>query len=118
MSENFAKEFYGKDFWAKLMYARNKTWWHTVPSILIVTDIGFSAEVEFLCQHSSGYLGVRMDRPNTDGMVYDFSLDSRNYVASQLYGGQDFALTNDDTPEAGAKAILERMFKLGWPVVS
>lgn len=112
MSEHFVKALYGQDFWAKLLHARNRTWWNGIPSILIITDIGFSAEVEFLCEHSRHYLGVRVDRPNTD-----FSKDSRSYVASQVYGGKDLAITNDGTPEEAADQILKVMYKNGWPVL-
>lgn len=112
MSEQFVKPIYGYDFWARLMYDRNKIWWNKIPSILLITDIGFPAEVEFLCKRSESYLGVRLDRPGCD-----FSMDSRNWVASQIYGGTDFAYTNDDTVEEGAKAILEQMYRLGWPLL-
>lgn len=114
MSESFVKNIHGKDFWARLMHHRNQHWWTSVPTILIVTDIGFTAEVEYLCNHSEKYLNVRVDRPGD----YDFKNDSRGYVAAQVYGGMDFAYTNDDTPEHAAKEILERMFKLGYPVVA
>lgn len=112
MSETFVKGLYGKDFWSRLLYARNQTWWNSIPSILIVTDIGFKEEVEFLCAHSSHYIGVRLDRPGCD-----FSLDSRSYVASQFYGGVDLALTNDETPESAAEQILKVMYRHGWPVL-
>jgi hypothetical protein len=112
MSESFVKGLYGKDFWSRLLYARNQSWWHSIPSILIVTDIGFKEEVEFLCEHSSHYIGVRLDRPGCD-----FSTDSRSYVASQFYGGIDFAYTNDDTPEHAAEEIMRIMYRHGWPVL-
>lgn len=111
MSESFVKRIHGQDFWARLMHSRNQTWWNSIPSIMIVTDIGFKDEVQFLCEHSTSYLNVRVDRPGTD-----FSNDSRGYCAAQSYGGKDFALTNDGTPEEAAEEVVRMMHKLGWPV--
>jgi hypothetical protein len=111
-SELFVKQVYGKDFWARRMHYSNKAWWDTTPTILIVTDIGFSAEVEYFCNHSEGYLNVVLTRDRCD-----YALDSRSNVWSQGYGGTDFAYHNDATPEEGAKAVLEQAFKLGWPVL-
>jgi hypothetical protein len=48
------------------MYTRNQVWWDKIPSILIVTDIGFSDEVRFFCEHSSLYLNVAISRKDTD----------------------------------------------------
>lgn len=111
MSETFVKNIYGQDFWARLLYARNKHWWNSVPSILIVTDIGFPAETQFLCEHSKHYINIRVDRRGTD-----FTSDSRRYTSAQSHGGIDFALTNDDTPEAAAEQVCRVMYKHGWPV--
>jgi hypothetical protein len=85
MSEVFVKGVYGRDFWSRLMYHRNKSWWNGKPAILIVTDIGFSDEVQFFCEHSRLYLNVRIDRPGCD-----FSLDSRNYVAAAHTAAERF----------------------------
>jgi hypothetical protein len=111
MSKVFVKGVYGRDFWSRLMYARNKSWWDKIPSILIVTDIGFPEEVEFLCKHSVQYLNVVVTRKDTD-----FTNDSRNYVWCADGEGQNFAYTNDDTPEHGAQEIARIMYKLGAPV--
>lgn len=113
MSELFVKKEYGQDFWAKLMFARNQSWWHGKPSILIVTDIGFPAEVEFLCKHSSHTVIVQVDRHGLD-----FSNDSRNYVwSASNHGGANFAYSNNDTPEEGAERILQVLHRNGWPVL-
>lgn len=112
MSEVFVKNVYGQDFWARLLYARNQSWWHGVPSILLVTDIGFPAEVEFLCEHSAHMINVRVDRSGCD-----FSTDSRGYCSAQVYGGQDVALSNDGTLQEAAEHILKVMYKSGWPVL-
>lgn len=111
MSEVFVKGVYGRDFWSRLLHARNKTWWDRIPSILLVTDIGFKEEVEFFCNHSALYLNVRVDRPGCD-----FKNDSRSYIMAQNYGGKDFALTNDSTPEAAAQEVARVMYKFGVPV--
>jgi hypothetical protein len=111
MSEVFVKGVYGRDFWSRLLYTRNNIWWDKLPSILIVTDIGFKEEVEFFCNHSRLYLNVRLDRPDTN-----FNLDSRGYVAAQTYGGRDFALTNDGTIEEAAQEVARIMYKFGVPV--
>lgn len=113
MSEVFVKNLYGKDFWSRRLYATNQFWWHKYPAILIVTDIGFDAEVKFLCEHSESYLNVRLDRPGP----FDFSGDSRGYCSAQNCGGTDFALTNDETPDDAADKILGIIGKLGWPVL-
>lgn len=117
MSESFVKGLYGKDFWSRLLYSRNQAWWNHIPSILLITDIGFKEEVEFLCQHSTHYIGVRVDRPSTDEQTFDFYNDSRGYVAAQTYGGVDLVITNDGTPEEAAQDILRIMYKHGWPVL-
>lgn len=111
MSEVFVKGTYGQDFWGRLLHQRNKVWWETIPSILIITDIGFSAEVEYLCKRSRLFLNVRVDRPNCD-----FSKDSRGYVSSASHGGVDFALTNDSTIEHAAQEVARIMYKFGVPV--
>jgi hypothetical protein len=112
MSEVFVKQCYGQDFWARLLHSRNKATWNLVPSVLVITDIGFSAEVEYLCEHSFGYINVRLDRPDCD-----FTADSRGYVAAQNYGGHDIAITNDEKPEDAVEPILKMMTRLGWPVL-
>ncbi len=113
MSETFVKAQYGEDFWGRLMRHRNRVWWNTIPSILIVTDIGFKAEVEYLCKHSTTYLGINLDRPGCD-----FYNDSRGWCRSQNYGGVDLAITNDETPEVAVDRILEIISgRLGWPVL-
>jgi len=116
MSESFVKIQYGRDFWSRLLYERNKTWWDKIPSILLVTDIGFSEEVEFFCQHSRYYLNVVVDRPGTD-----FTNDSRSNVwVDQKYindgVARNFALTNDETPEDAAREVARVMYKFGLPV--
>lgn len=113
MSEVFVKKTYGNDFWARRLQHTNQSWWYKTPSILLVTDIGFSAEVEYFIENSSGYFNVVLDRAGLD-----FSVDSRNYVWSQHRGGTDYCLTLDDmTPEEAAKSILQRIYNLGWPVL-
>lgn len=113
MSEVFVKKAYGQDFWARLLYSRNKTWWEKRNQILIITDIGFSDEVQFLCEHSTHTMIVQLDRANLD-----FSQDSRGYVWSAAnYGGANFAYSNNETPEEGAERILKVLHKHGWPVL-
>jgi hypothetical protein len=112
MSEVFVKGVYGGDFWSRLMYARNRMWWDRSPAILIVTDIGFSDEVEFFCNHSVHYLNVAVSRKGTD-----FSLDSRSYVwCAPDHGGANFALDNNGTPEEAAQEVARIMYKFGVPV--
>jgi hypothetical protein len=116
MSEIFVKEKYGRDFWSRRMYEANRSWWNKVPSILIVTDIGFREEVNFFCQHSKFYLNVVLDRKGTD-----FSLDSRNYVwvsedDARLGTGANFCYSNNHSVEEGAKEIARIMYKFGFPV--
>jgi hypothetical protein len=112
MSEVFVKGIYGKDFWSRLMFSRNKSWWNGKPSILIVTDIGFSEEVKFFCENSRLYLNVRVDRRGCD-----FSKDSRGYCAAGPYGGKDFVLSNDGTVEEAAQEVARIMYKFGVPVL-
>ena len=113
MSETFVKTQYGEDFWGRLMKHRNRQWWNTIPSIMIVTDIGFSAEVEYLCKHSTSYLGITLDRPGCD-----FYNDSRGWCRSASCGGIDLAITNDETPDVAVDRIIEIISgRLGWPVL-
>lgn len=111
MSETFLKPKYSKAALSKLLHARNAIWWDKIPSILIVTDIGFTEEAAFFSEHSTYFLNIRLDRPGTD-----FTIDSRGYVSAQLYGGMDLALTNDATPEDAAQEIARIMYKNGVPV--
>lgn len=112
MSEVFVKGIYGGDFWSRLLYSRNKTWWNATPAILIVTDIGFQDEVKFFCENSSMYLNVILSRKDTD-----FSQDSRGYVwGAPEWGGYNFALDNDGTPEEAAKEVARIMYRFGAPV--
>lgn len=113
MSEAFVKKVYGRDFWSRLLYARNQSWWDKPNQILIVTDIGFNEEVEFLCEHSIHTMIVQLDRQGLD-----FSNDSRGYVwTAGNYGGANFAYSNNETPEEGAERILKVAYKYGWPVL-
>lgn len=111
-SEKFLKGQYGKDFWARLLHHRNRAWWDTIPSILLITNIGFSDEVEFLVPRCTDFINVRLDRKDCD-----FTRDSRGWVAAQQYGGTDIVVTNDDTPEEAAQEVLRIMYKRGWPVL-
>lgn len=112
MSETFVKSVYGQDFWSRLMYTRNQIWWDKIPSILIITDIGFNDEVKFLCEHSRLYLNVQLSRKDTD-----FGIDSRKYCwGAPEYGGYNFALDNDESPEDAAQAVAKIMYRLGVPV--
>lgn len=112
MSEVFVKGVYGQDFWSRLMYTRNQIWWDKIPSILIVTDIGFNDEVKFFCEHSRLYLNVVVSRKGTD-----FSKDSRSYCwGAPEYGGHTFALDNNGTPEEAAQEVARIMYKFGVPV--
>lgn len=112
MSEKFVKHLYGTDYWARRMHQANRFWWDVVPSILIVTDIGFDAEVGYLIEHSSGYLNVVVDRRGCD-----YTIDSRSNVWANERGGTDFALTNDGTPQEAAEQVFGIINKLGWPIV-
>lgn len=112
MSEEFVKKCYGKGFWAKLMHGRNISWWDRVPTILIVTDIGFPDEVDYLCEHSERYLNIVLDRANTD-----FSKDSRRTVWAGQRGGTDLVVSNNGTVEEAASKILHEMYRLGFPVL-
>lgn len=112
MSETFLKTKYKKDALSRLLYVRNQVWWNSIPSIVVITDIGFTEEAQFFSEHSRLYLNVRVDRPGD----YTFAGDSRNYVSAQLYGGLDFVLTNDSTPEQAAQEIARIMYKNGVPV--
>lgn len=116
MSEVFVKGIYGKDFWSRLLYERNKAWWDRIPSILLVTDIGFSEEVEFFCNHSSFYLNVVVDRP---GASYNNDSRSNVWVEDsyiQTNRARNFALTNDTTPQDAAQEVARIMYKFGVPV--
>jgi hypothetical protein len=113
MSETFVKTQYGQDFWGRLMLNRNRVWWNVIPSIIIVTDIGFKAEVEYLCGKSTSYLGIQVDRVGTD-----FYNDSRGYCWSQNYGGIDLALSNNGTVDEAVDEILQLISgRLAWPVL-
>lgn len=114
MSEVFVKKEYGQDFWARLLHARNQAWWNRKgPTVLIVTDIGFPAEVQFLCEHSTHTVIVQLDRAKLD-----FTQDSRNYVwTAANHGGTNFAYSNNETPREGAERILKVLHKHGWPVL-
>ena len=113
MSEVFVKKIYGRDFWSRLMYERNQTWWNKPRQVLLVTDIGFQEEVQFFCEHSTHTVICQLDRERLD-----FSSDSRGYVWSAAnYGGANFAYSNNDTPEEGAERILKVLHKYGWPVL-
>jgi hypothetical protein len=112
MSETFLKPKYQKDALSRLLHARNAIWWDKIPSIMVITDIGFREEAEYFSTHSSLYLNVVLDRPGD----YDFTGDSRGYVWSNNYGGLDFVLTNDGTPDDAAQEIARIMYKHGVPV--
>lgn len=112
MSEVFVKKQYGRDFWSRLLYSRNQSWWSRPNQILLVTDIGFQEEVQFLCEHSSHTIICQLDREKLD-----FSNDSRGYVwTAANYGGANFAYSNNETPREGAERILKVLEKHGWPV--
>jgi hypothetical protein len=94
------------------MYTRNQVWWDKIPSILIVTDIGFSDEVNSSASIRVMYLNVAISRKDTD-----FTKDSRGYVwSAPSYGGHNFALSNDGTPEDAAQEVARIMYKFGVPV--
>lgn len=113
MSEVFVKKVYGRDFWSRLLYSRNQTWWNKPKQILLVTDIGFQEEVQFFCEHSTHTVICQLDREKLD-----FSSDSRGYVWSAAqHGGANFAYSNNETPEEGAERILKVIHKYGWPVL-
>jgi hypothetical protein len=108
-SEDFLKHNYGQDFWAKIYHHQNRVWWDEGTNVIICSDIGFAAEVQYFCENSKGYLNILLSRPGTD-----FSIDSRNYVDAKPFGGQEFELDNDSFPFACIEKILQHMQTLGW----
>jgi hypothetical protein len=48
LSEDFVKPTYGQDFWARAMVQHNCDWWGHIKSVVIVTDVGFESEVNYL----------------------------------------------------------------------
>lgn len=107
-SEEFLKPAYGRDFWAKIYHYRNRHWWDLIPSVVIVSDIGFQEECQYFVEHSRQYLNVRLARTGTD-----FSNDSRNYVDT-IEGALSFPLSNDSYPMAAVETLIGHIASLNW----
>lgn len=98
LSEEHAKPRYGQGFWGKSLLGRV---WDPAPKLIIVTDMGFQAEVEVLEERFSPHrcAWAQLQRPG-----YDFSKDSRSYVGTPDYAVQ---IDNTSTVEECAERLFE-----------
>jgi hypothetical protein len=100
LSEEWVKPAYGKGFWATSMLERM---WTPPPEVLIVTDMGFDAEVD-----------VFGERFGLENVVYpqitrvgcNFDNDSRDFVGSS---GRITSIVNDDDVDTAARRIYGRL---------
>ena len=106
LSEEHVKPAYGHDFWGHSLLARR---WEPRPRILIVTDVGFDAEV-----------GVFTNEYGVDNVVYPqitrphttFEGDSRSYVGTK---DRITAIINDDDIGVAASRLYGRLLnQFAW----
>lgn len=93
LSEAFVKGIYGKDYWGRLLLVSHP--WVTDPTdprVLIVPDLGFASEYEFLSQHVDPVV-IHIER---EGCTFD--RDSRNWVYPK-YNHGFISLVNNGSPE-------------------
>lgn len=106
LSEQHIKPAYGKDFWAHSMLGRM---WEPAPQVLIVTDMGFDAEVNALTDRFGlhNVLYPQIVRPGCD-----FSNDSRSYVGTPI---RRISIINDGSVEDAALQLYGRIaVEYGW----
>lgn len=100
LSEQHVKPLYGHGFWgASLLRQR----WEPLPSVVIVTDMGFEAEVGvFEAEYGLGNVAwPQIVRPGTD-----FSNDSRSYVGSP---DRRTTIINDSDVPTAAQRLYGRL---------
>lgn len=102
-SEEFVKPNYGQDFWARALWELEL---HKHFRVTIITDIGFSAEADFL-KSNSRFLLVQLHRGDLD-----FSNDSRSYLNADDY--QSMRQHNDLCPLDAAHDIFKELQRLEW----
>lgn len=105
-TEDHVKPQYGAGFWATSLLARR---WDPRPEVLIITDVGFPAEVEILTE-AYGIENVvypQITRPGTS-----FDGDSRSFVGAK---GRTTTVINDEDVEVAAGRIYGRLMnQFGW----
>ena len=105
-SERFIKPYYGQDFWARQLKQRCPMLNGNAPGLIIVSDIGFQAEVDWFAKNAEDFMLVQLTREGTD-----WSKDSRGYVEAK---GPMVTVANDGTPEEAAGHVISAMIRSGW----
>ena len=113
-SESHMKPQYGEDIWGKLLIRDHAHWMNKVPGILILTDLGFNSEKDYVksqgCPWNMGI--VHMERGGLD-----FSGDSRNWVVDPEFAGV-LHLNNDGTPERAVEILINHiLYSFHWDLM-
>lgn len=111
LSEKFMKPEFGHDIWARLAcYSLDKS----LPGILLITDIGFRSEVEWL-ERTYGIKNLCVVQ--TFRQTCDFAKDSRTYVGTD---GFNVGVSNNwglSELEQEARRLVRLMSdKFGWKI--
>lgn len=105
LSEEHVKPSYGQGYWAVASLNRL---WQPRPKIIIVTDMGFDAEVAVF-EREFGIENCIW--PQLRRKSFDFSSDSRNYVGNTM---QRCAVMNDGPIDEAVNIVYAFMLHCGW----
>jgi hypothetical protein len=112
LSEKFMKARYGKSIWGRLLRYVYAPWWGRQPAIILIPDLGFSEEFEFLLTQTdpSRVLLVHVHRGRDD-----WRNDSRGWVYHPEEGNC-VTVYNDRTPHEPAMGLMLTM-RQAWPEI-
>lgn len=106
LSEKHVKPEYGKDFWGRSALAR--IWDEPKPQVVIVTDMGFQAEVDLMVDT---FGSARVCFPQITRPGCDFSNDSRSYVGVEF----GTSIINDGEITTAARRLYGRLMnQFSW----
>lgn len=100
LSEDHVKPTYGHGFWGTSLLSRC---WDPLPRIVIVTDVGFMAEVDVFTE---AYGLENTVYPQLSRVGCTFEGDSRSYVGAP---GRTTTIINDDDVQTAAGRIYGRL---------